>query len=178
MTTIGRLVLVAALLLPAYATAQSIRVSSLAREDRVLVSFELAEVYDAELRAAIDSGLPTSITYDVDLRRSTMLWVDRLVATARVTASVQFDNLTRRYQLTVMQDGRTELSTVTDDEALVRAALTRFQKLPLFSTSVLEANSEYYVRVRAQTRPHTSLFALPWGRGGVLGSTKFTFLPR
>lgn len=158
--------------------AQSIRVTSLTREDRVLVSFELTEVYNDDLKAAIQSGLPTSITYDVELRRATTLWVDRLVDTARVTASVRFDNLTRRYQISVMHDGRVEDSRVTDDEASVQQALTTFARLPLFRTAALEPNAEYYVRVRAQTRPRNSLFALPWERGGVLGSAKFTFLPR
>lgn len=158
--------------------AQSIRVTSLTREDRVLVSFELTEVYNDDLKAAIQSGLPTSITYDVDLRRAATLWVDRLVDTARVTAAVRFDNLTRRYQISVMHDGRVEDSRVTDDEQAVQQALTMFTRLPLFRTSLLEPNAEYYVRVRAQTRPRNSLFVLPWERGGVLGSAKFTFLPR
>jgi hypothetical protein len=158
--------------------AQSIRVTSLTREDRVLVSFELSEVYNDDLKAAIQSGLPTSITYDVELRRATTLWVDRMVDTARVTAAVRFDNLTRRYQISVMRDGRVEDSRVTDDEQAVQQALTTFARLPLFRTSLLEPNAEYYVRVRAQTRPRNSLFVLPWERGGVLGSAKFTFLPR
>jgi Domain of unknown function (DUF4390) len=167
-----------ALLAVAPLVAQSIRVTSLTREDRVLVSFELTEVYNDDLKAAIQSGLPTSITYDVELRRATTLWVDRLVDTARVTASVRFDNLTRRYQISVMRDGRVEDSRVTEDEQAVQQALTAFSRLPLFRTASLEPNAEYYVRVRAQTRPRNSLFVLPWERGGVLGSAKFTFLPR
>jgi hypothetical protein len=167
-----------ALLVAVPAIAQSIRVTSLTREDRVLVSFELTEAYNDDLKAAIQSGLPTSITYDVELRRATTLWVDRLVETARVTAAVRFDNLTRRYQVSVMRDGRVEGSHVTDDEQAVQQALTTFVRLPLFRTARLEPNAEYYVRVRAQTRPRNSLFALPWERGGVLGSAKFTFLPR
>jgi hypothetical protein len=158
--------------------AQSIRVTSLAREDQLLVSFQLSEAYNDDLRAAIQSGLPTSITYDVELRKATTLWVDRLIGTAQVTASVRFDNLTRRYQVSVMRDGRVEESRVTEDEEAVRQELTVFQRLPLFNTSILEANAEYYVRVRAQTRPRNSMFVLPWERGGILGSTKFTFLVR
>jgi hypothetical protein len=160
------------------AAAQTLRVTSLAREDRVLVSFELPDAFNDDLRASIQSGLPTSITYDVELRKGTTLWVDRLIATAQVTAGVRFDNLTKRYQVSVMRDGRVEESRVTEDEEDVRQALTVFQRLPLFDTAILEPNAEYYLRVRARTRPHNSLFALPWERGGILGSTKFTFLPR
>jgi hypothetical protein len=176
----GRLALFGLLtvVVAAPASAQTIRVTSLARADRVLVSFELTEGFNDDVRAAIQSGLPTSITYDVELRKATTLWVDRLVGTAQVTASVRFDNLTRRYHVSVMHDGRVEDSKVTESEDAVQQALTVFGRLPLFKTASLEPNAEYYVRVRAETRPRNSLFALPWERGGVLGSTKFTFLPR
>jgi hypothetical protein len=168
---------IASLLMTVPAAAQTMRVNSLARDDRVLVSFELPDAFNDDLRAAIQSGLPTSITYDVELRKATSLWVDRLIATARVTAGVRFDNLTRRYQVSVMRDGRVDETRVTESEEVVRRELTVFQRLPLFSTATLEPNAEYYVRVRAETRPRNSLFVLPWERGGVLGSTKFTFLP-
>jgi hypothetical protein len=40
----------------------------------------------------------------------------------------------------------------------------------------LEANGEYYVRVRARTRPHNGWFAWPLSES-VLGHAKFTFVP-
>ena len=91
-------------------------------------------------------------TYDIDLRRSVPAWVDRTIATSRVVASVRFDNLTRRYQVTVLRDGRIEHTKVTDDEEAVRHEVAVFQRLPLFSSRVLEPNAEYYVRVRARTQ--------------------------
>jgi hypothetical protein len=45
----------------------------------------------------------------------------------------------------------------------------------LSMTSALEANTEYYVRVRAHTRPHSGWFFWPWG-GTALGLAKFTFI--
>jgi hypothetical protein len=46
--------------------------------------------------------------------------------------------------------------------------------VPLSATAALEANGEYYVRVRAHTRPHNTWF-WPWG-GTALGQAKFTFI--
>jgi hypothetical protein len=176
--TIATLLLAGAVLVPSVAFAQSIRVTPLARDGQVLVSFELDGAFTEEVRAAIQSGLPTSFTYDVELRRAVPLWVDRLINSARVTATVRYDNLTRRYQVVVTHDGRVADTQMTDDEAVVYPAVTQFQRLPLFSTRPLEANAEYYIRVRVETRPRNALFLMPFGRDGVLGSAPFTFLPR
>jgi len=60
-------------------------------------------------------------------------------------------------------------------EALVRQLMTSFQRLPLFRTSVLEPNREYYVRISATARPSNGAFLWPWG-SGTSGQAKFTFI--
>lgn len=171
-------VVLALVLLTGVALAQTIRITPLAREDRLLVSFEVTETFTEDLHEAIRSGLPTSFAYDVELRRATPLWVDRLVSAARVAAIVRFDNLTRRYHVSVMHDGRVELTEVTEDEAVVRQLVTSFQRLPLFSTRQLEVNADYYLRVRVRTSPRSQWSMLPWDRATALGSVRFTFIPQ
>jgi hypothetical protein len=149
----------------------------LVREGRVLISFELPEGMTPEVRQAIASGLPTTFTYDVELKRGVPLWFDRVMASATIAATVKFDNLTRRYQLGRTLDGRLEESRVTEDEAEVRTWMTRFERLPLFRTIGLEGNVEYYVSVQAHTRPHDSWFFWPWDRGGSATNASFTFIP-
>jgi hypothetical protein len=153
-----------------------IQVAALVKDRQVHVSFKLLNGFGEDLWAAIHSGLPTTITYQIDLRRRAFLF-DRTVASATVTASAQYDNLTRHLQLTRKVDGRGEEPRVTGDENAVRGWMTEFERLPLFSTDGLEANEEYYVRVRARTRPRTSwLFFWPWDRGAPNGSAWFTFI--
>lgn len=163
---------------PLRAHAQSIRVTPVALDEHVLVSFEMADAYTSEVREAVQSGLHTTFVYDVELRRLVPLWFDRLVASARVSVSVKFDNLTRRYQVTTTQDGRVSETTVTEDEEVVQQAVASFQRLPLFDTRVLEASGEYDIRVRARLRPRSNWSILPWEREGALGSASFTFIPR
>jgi hypothetical protein len=155
-----------------------LRVTSLAKDGQILVSFSLAGGLTRELRQAIDSGLPATITYVVELRRPESLWFDRTLASSTVTATVRFDNLTRQHQLSRSIDGRGEEPRVTEDEDEVRNWLTEFDRLPLFTTSALEANAVYYVKVHAHARPRVSgLFFWPWGRGGKTGYTpRFTFI--
>lgn len=180
MTRGRRLMLVVVVLLAGSgsAWAQSIQVTPLQRDGHVLVSFTLADGFDADVRATIRSGLTTSFTYEVELRRGVTLWFDRTIAAAEVTASVRYDNLTRRYQVSRAVNGRLEAEPhVTDSEEVVRALMMAFDKLALFSTATLEANAEYYLRVRARTSPRNAWFFWPWGRHNASGRATFTFIP-
>ena len=74
-------------------------------------------------------------------------------------------------------DGRMDRADTTDNEAVAWAWLTsQFDRLPLFRSVSLEANSEYYVRVRAHTAPRNAPFVWPWQGDDVVGLMKFTFI--
>jgi len=155
--------------------AEGLRIVPIVSDDKVVVSFELADAYTDEVKEAIASGLRTTFTYDVELRMVATIWVDRTIATAVVSTSDQYDNLTRRHTLSRSVDGRVVESSITDDEAVVKRWLTVLSRLPLCQTSKLDSSRDYYVRIRAQVRPHgTSL--LGWV-SGVTGQAKFTFIP-
>ncbi len=158
------------------AQAPEVSVTPIARDGQVLVSFDLTDAFSSDVRDAIQSGLPTTFSYNVELRRRSTL-VDRTVASVRVEANVRFDNLTRRYQISRIVDGRVEDARPSEDQEAVRRWLTHFDLVPLSNTSTLETNGEYYVRVRAHTRPRNTWFFWPWDRGTVLGQAKFTFIP-
>src|SRR5688572_28615428 len=155
--------------------AEGLRIVPLVRDDRVLVTFELADGFTEEVRAAIKSGLKTTFTYTVDLRLEVPAWVDRTIATTVVTNSVEYDDLTRLHSVVRVLDGKAEAAQVTDNEASVRQLMTSFQRLPLFRTSILEPNREYYVRISAIARPSNGAFLWPWG-SGTSGQAKFTFI--
>lgn len=158
------------------AVADTLKVVPLVKDGHVLVSCQLADGYTTDVHDVIQSGLKTTFTYSVELRVKVPVWVDRVVDTATVTTTVQFDNLTRRHSVSRYLDGRIDVAQVTEDEAVVRELLTAFDKLPLFKTSRLEANREYYLVVRAAARPNSNVPLWPFG-SGVTGLAKFTFLP-
>ncbi len=152
-----------------------LRVTPLQRDGQVLVSFELNDGLSPDVRDAIQSGLPTTFSYEVELRQGSALF-DRTIAAVSLTASVHFDNLTRRYQMSRTVDGRVEDARPTEDQDAVRQWMTRFDRVPVSATTALEANGEYYVRVRAVARSRTAWFVWPWERGAVLSDAKFTFI--
>lgn len=161
---------------PAFAEQETLRVRPMVREDRVLVTFSLDGGLTDEMRAVVQSGLRTVFTYTVELKLKVPAWVDRTIATAVVSTSVDYDSLTRRHTISQSLNGRMGESKVVDDPALVAQLATTFERLPLFNTNVLEANREYYVLVRADARPRSSSPLWPWS-GTASGSAKFTFIP-
>jgi hypothetical protein len=155
--------------------AQSLQVTPLAKEGRLLVTLRMNDVFTDEVKAAMHSGLRITFVYDVELKRNTALWVDRTIASTTISATIEYDILTRRYLATRHEDGRFDKAETLDREEAARVWLTEFEKLPLFRTSSLELNETYYLRVRAHTMPRTASFVWPW-EGGISGLAKFTYL--
>ena len=152
---------------------ESFRITPIVRDNQVLVSFDVADVYTQAVRDAIASGLTTTITYELRLR--TVAWVDRTIVSAIVSSSDHYDNLTRKHTLSRVVNGRVEETLVTDEERIAKTWLTSWTRLPLCDTSRLDPARDYYVRISARTRPFAeSLLGLT---KSITGQAKFTFIP-
>lgn len=173
----SRALILVSLLVMSPADGQILQVAPLARGSEVLVSFKLAQEPNEEIRSAIHSGLTVSLVYKIDLRRSSAVWFDRTIASTVVTATVRFDNLTRKYDVRRAVDGRIDKADSKDREDEAWAWLTdQFERMPLFRSESLEQNAEYYVRIRAHTTPRIMSFVWPWQADDVVGLAKFTFM--
>lgn len=155
--------------------AESLQIRPTVHDDQVIVSYELDDAYTDAVRDAIASGLRTTFTYELELRAKTNVWFDRVIATAVVTVTDRFDNLTRRHSLTRTVDGRIVDELVTEDESAVRTWLTTGTRIPLCRTAELDAARDYYVRITTRARPATtSILGLP---RSISGQARFTFVP-
>ena len=97
--------------------ATTMRVRPLVRDGQVMVTFSLNGGMSDEMKAVVQSGLRTVFTYTVELKAKVPAWVDRTVATAVVSASVDYDNLTRKTTVSQSRNGRVEQSFVVEDAA-------------------------------------------------------------
>ena len=157
--------------------AESLRIVPLVHEKQMVVSLEIADAYTNDVREAISSGLRTTFTYDVELRRPSTFWFDKLVDSARIAVTVRFDPLTRRYHVMLLQDGRVAEERTTDKVEDMRRWVSTFERLPLFTTRELQEHTAYDVRVRGRTTPRHTWSFWPWARPSAHGSAGFTFLP-
>jgi uncharacterized protein DUF4390 len=155
--------------------AGTLRIVPLIRDDQVLVTVDLDNGYDEEVRQVINGGVRTTFTYDVELKMIVPAWVDRTITTARVTITDRYDTLTRTHHLSRMVDGRVVESTRTEDEAIAKKWLTSISQLVLCRTTKLDPHREYYVRISAGVRPPGATL-LGWATG-VTNLAKFTFIP-
>jgi hypothetical protein len=164
-------------LTPAANSDGTISVAPQARGDSILISFSTARAVTPAVEQSIASGLPTTFTYDVELRRPSTFWFDKLVASARIAVTVRFEPLTRRYHVTLLQDGRVAEDRTTDRVEDVQRWVSVFERLPLFTTRELQEHTAYDVRVRGRTSPRHTWSFWPWARPSAHGSAGFTFVP-
>jgi hypothetical protein len=155
--------------------AETLRIVPITSDNNVVVSVELSDAYNNDIRQAIASGLRTQFTYDIELRMIVPAWVDRTIASAVVNISDQYDTLTRRHTLSRLVDGRVQDTITTEDDAVVRQWLTTLTRLPLCETSKLDPSRDYYIRISARARPYGNSI-LGWANA-VTGQAKFTFIP-
>jgi len=154
-------------------TEESLRIVPFITGDRVVVSFELNDAYSDAVREAIASGLRTTFSYALELRARA--WVDRTIGTAVVATTDRYDNLTRRHTLTRTVDGRLDDVLVTEDDAVVKTWLTKWNRVPVADTSRLDPAREYYVRVTTHAQPvGGSMLGVT---KSITGQVKFTFVP-
>jgi hypothetical protein len=155
--------------------AADLRIVPLVRDKTVAVSVDLPDSFTDEVREAIASGLQTTFTYEVELRMVVPIWVDRTVASAVITVSDHYDNLTRRHNLSRTVDGRLAEALVTENESLAKRWLTSLSGVAICPTSRLDPHRDYYVRIRASVRPPGSSL-LGWANT-ISSQVKFTFIP-
>jgi hypothetical protein len=130
--------------------------------DRVLASFVLTGAFDGRLAQRLDSGLPTSIVYEIELHKDRKRWYDNRLDRATLEVVAVHDAVARTYNVHVkLDDELVESRTVRDREA-VETAMTRIERLPVFTLDPQETpRGRLIVKVRAELGSRTLLSFIP-----------------
>jgi Domain of unknown function (DUF4390) len=149
----------------------------LVRKDGVFVSFRAGDAFNEEIERAIETGLEVNFRYNVELKRPRGIWPDGQIARRRISATVTYDNLTKRYKLTREIDGVIDRTEVVADAEAMRRFMTTFESLRLFELSELQPNDSYYVRVKGVMRERNLLLLIPWDVGTGWKQARFDYVP-
>jgi hypothetical protein len=147
------------------------------RSDGIFVSFRAGDAFDEDIEHAIRTGLEVTFRYNVELKRPRGIWLDGQVARRAISATVTYDNLTKRYKLTREIDGKIDATEVVADAEAMRRFMTTFESLRLFELSALEPNDSYYVRVKGVMRERNLLLLIPWDVGTPWKEARFDYVP-
>lgn len=144
-------IVVLGLLLSAAAGAAEIRNLQAELEgDRVLVSFQLDGAFDQQLVERVESGLPTTIVYELELLRDRKRWFDRNLDEGSLTVVGIYDAVRREYLVNYKLNGRLLESRMVHDLAGLEQAMTRVEGLHAFTLEPLKTRRRLLVRARAE----------------------------
>jgi hypothetical protein len=129
---------------------------------RVSVRFSLANVFTGEIVEALQSGLPTSFTYAVEIFRDRPNWFDDGIAAARVEVICTFNSVTREYLLNYRRDRHLVRSETFTELAALERAMTTIDEPELFDIDGRKAY-KLKVRVKADLERGWLLYVIPWG---------------
>jgi Domain of unknown function (DUF4390) len=162
------LVVILYLLIAAVAAAQrppapEIRnLTATASGPQVSVRFTLDGVFrDGEMVEALQSGLPTSFTYVIEIYRDRPNWFDADVARARVEVICTFNSVTREYLLNYRRDRKLVRSETFTDLASLERSMTSIAEADLFDIGRRKPY-KLKVRVKADLMRGWLMYVIPW----------------
>jgi hypothetical protein len=128
---------------------------------RVLASFALQGAFDRRLESRLESGLPTSILYRLELHRDRKRWYDRRLQENTLEALAVYDAVARTYTVHYKLDDELIESRTVRERQEVRDAMTRLGPLPVFSLERVRERGRFLVKVRAELGSRTFLSFIP-----------------
>ena len=156
------LVLASAYNLAAAPNPQIENLSAIAANAKVSVHFSLTGAFaDDEMVEALQSGVPTSFTYIIEIFRDRPNWFDDGIARARIEVICTFNSVTREYLLNYRRDDRLVRSETYPDLATLERGMTTVDEAALFDITGRKAH-KLKVRVKADLMRGWVMWVIPW----------------
>jgi hypothetical protein len=136
--------------------------TAVANGSQVTVHFSMADAFaNEETAQALQSGLPTSFTYVIEIFRDRPNWFDEGISRSRVEVIATFNSVTREYLLNYRRDRRLARSETFTDIAALQKRMTTIDEPDLFDIGGRRPY-KIKVRVKADLRRGWLLYLIPW----------------
>jgi len=133
-----------------------------ASSGQVSVRFSLSHLFDRdEMLQALQSGVPTGITYVVEIYRDRPNWFDEGIARARLEVIATFNSVTREYLLNCRRDRRLVRSETSSDLGALQRRMTSIDEVNLFDIGTRRPY-KLKVRAKADLTKGWLFYVIPW----------------
>lgn len=117
-------------------------------EEHLLVYFTVEDCFTADMIRAIESGIPTTFTFYVQLNERRQFWPDRTIDEIKVRHTIRYDQLKDLYELR-LSDDEDEVITVADFEE-ARRLMSEVVALEVIPLARLNKGTRYRLRMMAE----------------------------
>lgn len=136
--------------------------SAKAANRQVSVRFTMTHAFDREQTIqGLQSGVPTTLIYVVEVYRDRPRWFDEGIGRARIEVIATFNSLTREYLLNYRRDHKLVRSETFNDLASLQRAMTTIEEPNLFDIGK-RPPYKLKVRVKADLMRGWLLYFIPW----------------
>ncbi len=127
----------------------------------VVVGFNLEDVFTPQFIDRIQSGLPTGLTYDIQLHRDHIRWWDHKLQATSLRVVAMYNAVTREYLVNYKQNGKLVESRVVHSLDDLKTAMTHVAGLKAFTLDDLPHDWRLLVKVQAELGSRTILSLIP-----------------
>jgi hypothetical protein len=126
--------------------------------DNLLLYLTAKDAFSPKIVKAIQSGVPATFTYYINLYLVRGLWFDKKIAEIQVTHTMKYDSLKKEYVVHRSWDANRPAVVKSMDEA--QKLMTEVDSLQVVPLSRLERGLQYQIQAKAQLNKMTLPFYL------------------
>ena len=136
---------------PVYGKISIDNISITSMSEDIKISATLHNGFSKNIVEAIESGVPVTFTYYLELRKKVPMWFDSKVSMRTIKMTLQYDTLKKEYELSSF-DGENSSNKITKEFNEIKERMARLDGISLASSKMLNPNKKYYVRIKANMK--------------------------
>ncbi len=114
------------------------------------VSFDVANCFTEKMEEAIQSGMPTTFTFYINLYQKRSWWKDRRVASYEFHHTVQYRPIQKVYQVTLEENPSSLAASSLGDAKKLMSSVKEFKIQPSLP---VDPGVPAYLRIKAELNP-------------------------
>ena len=116
--------------------------------DELLLYLTAKDAFPSKIIKAIQSGVPATFTYYINLYHVRGLWFDKKIAEIHLTHTLKYDSLKKEYVLTRSWEGDHPIVVKTLDAA--QKLMTEVDSLEVVPLNHLKKGQQYQIQAKAE----------------------------